>query len=114
MGAIPTEAEANDIDFFYRNSKYEWPIFSINWDHPYIPCVCPVCGKVGIEFDGRGARVCGAKCCGNDDKGYSSNHPKIKKAYANARQARFEHGEKPVIQNIPDNGVKVYDWDDWI
>lgn len=34
----------------YRNDNY--------WDRPYLPCVCPACGKVGFEFDGRGWRIC--------------------------------------------------------
>ena len=29
-----------------------------SWDEAYLPCVCPACGKVGFEFDGRGWRVC--------------------------------------------------------
>jgi rubredoxin len=60
------------------------------WDFPYIPCVCPVCGKVGFEFDGRGSRICNHD---DDDKGYSSNDPRIIEAYRAAHSARFEWGE---------------------
>jgi len=27
-------------------------------DFPFLPCVCPWCGRFGLEYDGRGARVC--------------------------------------------------------
>lgn len=79
-------------------------------DFPYIFCLCPWCGKVGIEFDGRGARVCGweshfeqyedalaiVKAMGHhraDDKCYTGADPRIVRAAENARSARFEHGE---------------------
>jgi len=75
------------------------------YDCPYSFCVCPRCGKVGFEFDGRGARVCTQECDeitfdgfdygSHPDKGYSYNHPKILKAAITARAARFEHGERP-------------------
>lgn len=34
------------------------------YDCAYVFCVCPWCGKPGLEFDGRGARVCqqGSPC----------------------------------------------------
>jgi len=79
-------------------------------DAHYAWCVCPWCGKAGIEFDARGARVCGFKAhyidegaaiaaikhLGHwraDDKCYTGNDNRIKAAYAAARSARFEHGE---------------------
>jgi len=76
-------------------------------DGPYLPCICPACGKVGIEYSGRGWRVddCTqdadtivypeAGCFFHEDKGYSAGAPKILNAYRLARSARFEHGEKP-------------------
>lgn len=82
------------------------------YDCPYCFCVCPMCGKVGFEFDGRGARICGGECqtkppiddfqyrsIGHSDKGYSEDHPRILNAALAARSARFEHGEKPKIHN---------------
>lgn len=65
------------------------------WDGPYLFCVCPKCGKVGLEFDGRGARVCGWQACVQDDKSYSGDHWRIRSAALAARGARFEHGESP-------------------
>lgn len=76
-----------------------------SWDNYYAFCACPWCGSVGIEFDGRGARVCGyerhgmtwqqaARETGHCDKSYSYNHPEIIAAYTAARSARFEHGQR--------------------
>jgi hypothetical protein len=79
-------------------------------DGPYIFCLCPWCGKIGIEFDGRGARVCryqahfddeesalnAIKHLGHyraDDKCYTGNHPIILAAALKARKARFEYGD---------------------
>lgn len=81
-------------------------------DFPYYFCVCPWCGKVGIEFDGRGARVCGwqahhkteAAALGDirhlghwraDDKCYTADDERFFRAAIAARSARFEHGEMP-------------------
>lgn len=93
VGDIPSEQELTDSCWPY--SHYDYPYFSIDYDYPYVPCICPVCGKFGIEFDGRGGRVCGDKCT-ESDKSYSYDHPKIVAAYKKARQARFEHGETPM------------------
>lgn len=136
LGGLPTKEELDNYDVYGYVDKYEHcfeiggPCYSEDegksgfWDWPYLFCVCPACGKVGIEFDGRGWRVCGYKhvnksletmtyedengnvhrfkypeCAGwrTDDKGYSWNNSKLKKAYDKARQARFEHGETPVV-----------------
>lgn len=82
-------------------------------DYHYAWCACPWCGKYGIEFDARSARICGWKshgiseaeawevvkgrpgCWRTDDKCYTGDDPGILKGYATARSARFEHGEKP-------------------
>lgn len=80
------------------------------YDGPYLFCLCPWCGNVGFQFDGRGARVCGYRKhyksedealaaiehLGHwraDDKCYTGNHPSIIRAAKAARGARFEHGE---------------------
>lgn len=59
-------------------------------DYDYAWCVCPTCGKYGIEFDGRGERICRH---GQYDKGYTADNDEIQKAYTAARSARFEHGQ---------------------
>jgi hypothetical protein len=58
-------------------------------DNQYWWCVCPVCGRFGIEFNGRGARVCRSKCCPDSDKEYTFNDILILNAYKAARSARF-------------------------
>lgn len=91
--------DSEGMEMYWRNDAMDWP---------YYLCVCPKCGRVGIEYDGRGWRVddChsddlsdlyypGASCLNHGDKGYSYNAPKILKAYDAARMARFEHGESP-------------------
>jgi hypothetical protein len=88
------------------------------YDCPYVFCVCPWSGRVGIEFDGRGERVTALRdmspdelerfrknepidnptfydSLGHGDKGYSNTHPKLVDAARKARSARFEHGERP-------------------
>lgn len=81
----------------------------VSGDYHYAWCVCPWCGKAGVEFDARGARVCGWRAHHetvteamsavadlghwHEDKCYTGNHPTIAKAYAAARSARFEFGE---------------------
>jgi hypothetical protein len=91
----------------------EWPMFFRDdvSDQPYIFCLCPWCGRVGVQYDGRGARVCGWKThheteaaaldairhLGHwrvDDKCYTGADPRIEAAALAARQARFEHGER--------------------
>lgn len=61
-------------------------------DHPYFWCACPWCGKFGIEYDGRGSRVCGFEAHGRsyDDKGYDFDNPRINMGYEIARSMRFE------------------------
>jgi hypothetical protein len=68
-------------------------------DSPYLWCICP-CGKcIGLQFDGRGARIpCTCRTEGND-KEFSYSHPELIAAYLAARAARFEHGENGVPSN---------------
>lgn len=63
------------------------------WDNLYQFCEATCCGQIGIEFDGRSARIscpCGP---GYDGKTYTVGTPKLKAAYIAARGARFEFGE---------------------
>ena len=91
----------------------EYPIFwsKESGDNSYIFCECPWCKKIGFEFDGRGARVCGykkhydneddalavIKHLGHwraDDKCYSGFGGRFLDAAIAARSARFEFGGK--------------------
>lgn len=68
-------------------------------------CICPVCGAVGIEFDGRAARIDACDTTkatqhwlmsvGHEDKCYNFADPRIIAALTAAHSARFEHGETP-------------------
>lgn len=129
VGGLPTEAELENDDIYGYVNKYHH-CFELGerdgWDWPYLFCVCPACGKIGVEFDGRGWRVCGCRHVNKDlsgetyedehgkthrfkypefkgwrtdDKGYSWDHPVLKMAYDKARKARFEFGETPVTNN---------------
>ncbi len=63
------------------------------WDDNHHWCECPVCGKVGIEFQGFGNRICGEKC--QAPRYYYDATPRFLAAYQKARSARFEHGAQP-------------------
>jgi hypothetical protein len=64
------------------------------WDDHYVWCVCPICDKVGIEFDGRGERVCHRDAHSKPRMNKTRTHQdaRFDRAFAAARSARFEHG----------------------
>jgi len=121
LGNIPRE-RTNSIGIKYYEVLSEgdfWHLYA-SWDYGinesgcgridnfYLWCVCPDCGKVGFEFEGRSDRLnCKEPYQGNGDKqgcprssanrdrGHTSDHPVLLEAYSRARRARFEHGEKP-------------------
>lgn len=97
VGDIPDETD-DIVSWMYNQYKDGENFTSGSMDFPYLPCICPTCGKFGFEFDGRGARICRHDPL--DDKGYTADHPRIKAAYRLARQARFEHGETPIIAHV--------------
>ena len=96
VGDIPPETD-DIVNWAYQTYTKNEKFINGFMDFPYLPCVCPTCGKFGFEFDGRGARICRHD---DNDKGYSADNWKIKIAYRMARQARFEHGETPQIDSI--------------
>lgn len=139
LGGLPTQEDLDQGDMYQYVERYNrcfeigFPDGSGDW--PYLFCVCPACGKVGLEFDGRGWRVCGVyhkdkslstntykdsdgathhfahpEVAGwrTDDKGYSWNQSKIVAAYKKARQARFEYGEtpQPTLNHKPSTNPK--------
>lgn len=63
--------------------------FAPHWDSPHAPCICPVCGAFGIEFEGRGARACGNRCCPDSDRLHTGWHLRIKQAVEAAQTFRF-------------------------
>ena len=103
VGDIPPEVD-DVVEWAYDRYKKGEVFNSGMNDFPYLPCVCPTCGKFGFQFDGRGARICRHD---SDDKGYTANDPRIMAAYAAARQARFEHGETPKVVEIKDGDINA-------
>jgi hypothetical protein len=60
-------------------------------------CVCANCGAIGIEFEGRSTRInCTCDKSDSSDRLRTYDHPRILKAYAAARAARFEHADREV------------------
>lgn len=94
---------------FETDSAYiSFPVQN-GWDNSYRLCECLTCGAIGFEFDGRSDRLpCKSEKCPviDGDKGYTYDSPRLLKAYKQARQARFEHGETPShpYLNIVDYG----------
>lgn len=58
-------------------------------DERFWPCLCPVCEKFGLEFEGRGARICGETCCPSDDEGYTFDDKRIQVAALMAGAERW-------------------------
>lgn len=56
-------------------------------------CICPVCDRIGIQYQGAHGRVCWHDGWEADEYGPGSGHPRVLASYAAARSARFEHGE---------------------
>jgi hypothetical protein len=90
--------------------KYQaFPIFPINnggaggsCDCGHYFCRCPKCYKLGIKFEARSERItCDCKDkqdweYGKEGRGWGLiDDIKLINAYSRAKQARFEHGEKP-------------------
>jgi hypothetical protein len=90
---IPNPAKlAEDVDFTEIYNKDV--AGECDGDQPYWFCVCPECGKVGFEFEGQSQRIsCGCQDQTTKNRTYDDDH--LLKAYAKARQARFEHGDRP-------------------
>jgi hypothetical protein len=60
----------------------------VTWDNFHCWCECPTCGRLGIQFEGRGGRIC--RHDGYDDHSPAFGTPRMTTAYLAARQARFE------------------------
>jgi hypothetical protein len=58
-----------------------------SWDEEHFWCECPICGAIGIEFEGRGHRLPCA-CPKPDDKGHSRDAHRLMAAY-NSSQYGF-------------------------
>ncbi len=87
-GRVHTEPESSydDLD---EPGYIEMRVGGNGGDSAYSFCVCR-CGKVGIEFDGRSARICGDRCYPDSDKMYNWSDPALLNAFRRAHSARFE------------------------
>ncbi len=81
-GQISDQANGNLSSEVFSGEGY--------WDNCQFWCQCRQCGKIGIQFEGRGARVCSHT---DSDRQHNSDSPLLLKAYLKAQQARFEYGE---------------------
>jgi hypothetical protein len=63
-------------------------------------CVCGICGAVGFEFNGFSDRI---GCdCKQEGRGFTSaGEDRVLNAFAAARSARFEHGERSRFTTRP-------------
>lgn len=110
LGGIPDPTRMDCSGHPYPSATEPFDLELTGCDIHQAWCVCPWCNKPGIEFDGRGARVCGWKAHHSDyaeaervvmaqghwradDKCYTGDAPMILAAYSAARSARFEHGQ---------------------
>ncbi len=83
------DGKVNTTDGMFMLSAFQQPDGTWDaggFDINYYWCECPVCPAVGIEFDGRGARVCSHS---EGDKSYSPNAPRILEAFRKADRYRF-------------------------
>jgi hypothetical protein len=90
-------SDERDITAFrYVEADNDYP-GGCYWDAWHAWCICSACGNIGIEFEGRAARVHPRdSSCPNaesEGRGHAGDHPQILAAYTAARSARFEHGQ---------------------
>lgn len=80
--AGPDPDSGTDIEIAFRE---------VGYDYGYAFCVCPQCGRIGVEFEARGNRICRHT---TEDRGHTGDDPRILAAFRSAHSARFEHGER--------------------
>lgn len=73
-----------------------------NIDDAYFWTRCQWCRAVGITYNARSARVRHRKSCEypRTDKNYNADDDALVMAFRAASEARFEHGEEPIIPNL--------------
>ena len=95
-GSIPYPYPSYDLGFKENGLMFFGDSHGGLWvdDFPYWFCECEMCGAIGIEFEGRSARIhcgCSHDGHGSGDKCYSANSERIQSAYIAARSSRFEY-----------------------
>lgn len=99
FGSIPSEVPVPEEPYVRRTGRIRYDDESGYRrfadgleDIDHIWCECPVCGYVGVTYEGRAARLpCGCLCRRDrfEDKGYNADSPRILMAFAEARNARY-------------------------
>lgn len=92
-GPIPDPDKTTEVGTPTPTRWFDAGIY-ITGDFNYSWCACPTGKHFDIQFEARGGRIlCGCPRI-LDDRYHTGNHQKILNAYAAARSARFEHGER--------------------
>jgi hypothetical protein len=55
-------------------------------DIGHVFCVCLVCGRIGVEYEGHAERICGDECCGEEGDG---DRARVEEAARRANGHRF-------------------------
>lgn len=97
VGPIPADEESVEFCDDEGTPKFE-KFFggSVGWDAPHVPTVCPDCDWVGFEYP-NGDR---AQCDCRKSRASLTWSDRLERAYRAARQARFEHGERPTAREL--------------
>jgi len=92
-GRIPDPDKVTESGPPWSGKWYDDGIY-ITGDCNYSWCACPTGQHFDIQFEARGGRIlCGCKRV-YDDRYHGGDDQRILNAYAAARSARFEHGER--------------------
>lgn len=89
----PTEARFSNDTTRYSPGEMEY-VVCVPWDFDWYWCQCPTCKSVRVQYCGRYERNC--YCNGDGDHGGIMT-TELLLAYQAAQQARFEHGESPLV-----------------
>jgi hypothetical protein len=82
------------IDHYGSNSQLStsavaiWPNCPEGSDIWYAWCICNACGRPGVEFEARSWRL-PCHLVEEGGRGHNGDHPRLLKAYREARSARF-------------------------
>lgn len=78
-------------DIGYRNAESGERGYECSFDADYYFCTCPECGKVGIEYWGRGERVCGYKCVPDQHEYHTGDDIRLINTFAFASKYQFKY-----------------------
>ncbi len=83
--------EIPDVPEYFVDFQGHIELHHPAWDYYQAFCICERCGAVGIEYEGRAARICGNRCFPESDRGHNACFDRrLIAAYERAHSARFE------------------------